>query len=73
MEIALRLPLTSCIAERTFSKLKLIKTRLRSTMRQERLQSLMLMSVESEILKSLDLELLVKDFADMAPRKMDLV
>ena len=42
-------------------------------MGQERLQSLVLMSVESDILKSLDLELLVKDFADMAPRKMDLV
>ena len=62
-----------CLFERAFSKLKLIKTRLRSTMGQERLQSLMLISVESNILKSLDLELLVKDFADMAPRKMNLV
>ena len=58
------LPFTLCSAERAFSKLKLIKTRLRSTMGQERLESLMLMSVESDILKSLDLELLVKDFAD---------
>ena len=54
MEIALSLPLTSCSAERAFSKLKLIKTRLRSTMGQERLQSLMLMSVESDILTNLD-------------------
>ncbi len=31
------------------------------------------MSVESDILKSLDLELLVKDFAVMAPSKMELI
>ena len=73
MEIALALPLTSCSAERAFSKLKLIKTRLRSTMGQERLQSLMLMSVESDILTNLNTKLLVKEFADLAPRKMDLV
>ena len=73
MEIALCLPLTSFGAERAFSKLKRIKTRLRSTTGQERLQRLMLMFVESDIFKSLDLELLLKDFADMAPRKMDLV
>ena len=40
MEIALSLPLTSCSAERAFSKLKLIKTRLRSTMGQENLKAL---------------------------------
>lgn len=73
MEIALSLPLTSCSAERAFSKLKLIKTRLRSTMGQERLQSLMLMSVESDILTNLNTNLLVREFADSAPRKMDLV
>ena len=36
MKIALTLPLTSCSAERAFSKLKIIKSRLRSTMNQER-------------------------------------
>ena len=73
MEIALTLPLTSCSAERAFSKLKLIKSRLRSTMSQERLQSLMLMSVESDIMDGLDLEKLVQDFVDMSPRRMNLV
>ena len=47
--------------------------RLRSTMGQERLQSLMLMSVESDILTNLNTKLHVKEFADLAPRKMDLV
>ena len=73
MEIALTLPLTSCSAERAFSKLKLIKSRLRSTMNQERLQSLMLMSVESDIMEGLDTEKLVEDFVDISPRRMNLV
>jgi hypothetical protein len=73
MKITLTLPLTSTSAERAFSKLKLIKSRLRSTMKQERLESLMLMSVEADILEQLDLEELVEKFVDMAPRKMDLV
>ena len=72
MEIALT-PLTSCSAERAFSKLKLIKSRLRSTMNQERLQSLMLVSVESDIMEGLDTEKLVEDFVDISPRRMNLV
>ncbi len=67
MEIALTLPLTSTSAERAFSKLKLVKSR-----RQERLESLMLMSVEGDLLE-LDEENLVKAFINVAPRRMDLV
>ncbi len=58
MKIALTLPLTSTSAERVFSKLKLVKSRLRTTMRQERLESLMLMSIEDNLLE-LDEENLV--------------
>ena len=72
-QLVLTLPLTSTSAERAFSKLRLIKSRLRSTMKQERLESLMLMSVEADVLEQLDLENLVQKFVDMAPRKMDLV
>ena len=53
MKIVLTLPLTSCSAERAVSKLKIIKSRLRSTMNQERLQSLMFMSIESDIMEGL--------------------
>ena len=62
IKIALTIPLTSASAERTFSKLKIIKNRLRSTMRQDRLQSLMIMSIESDILSNLDIESLVDGF-----------
>ena len=71
VKIAL-VPLTSVSAERSFSKLKIIKNRLRTTMRQDRLQSLMLMSIESDICKNLDLDGLVKRFCDAAPRRWNL-
>ena len=73
MKIALTLPLTSTSAERAFSKLKLIKSRLRTTMQQERLESLMLMSIEDDLLEQLDVDKLVQLFVDMAPRRMGLV
>ena len=44
---------SSCTAGRSFSALKRVKTRLRSTMVQERLQGLMLMTVEKKLLMSL--------------------
>ncbi|CAB3985816.1 52 kDa repressor of the inhibitor of the kinase-like, partial [Paramuricea clavata] len=56
IKIALTLPLTSASAERSFSRLKIIKNRLRSTIRQDRLELLMLMSVESDICRGLDIE-----------------
>ncbi|KAL4144144.1 hypothetical protein QTP88_006370 [Uroleucon formosanum] len=40
--------------ERTFSKLKLIKTKLRSNLNQENLESLLLMLVEKELLDEID-------------------
>lgn len=49
LEIALTLPVTSASPERAFSKLKLIKTRLRSTMIEDRLEALMIISSEKDI------------------------
>ena len=72
MKIALTLPLTSTSAERAFSKLKLVKSRLRTTMRQERMENLRLMSVVGDLLELVE-ENLVKGFINMAPRRMDLV
>ena len=42
------LPVTAATAERSFSKLKIIKTYLRSTMSQERLDGLAIISIEHE-------------------------
>lgn len=43
------IPATSISSERSFSKLKIIKTILRSTMKQNRLESLILLSCEKDI------------------------
>jgi len=73
MDIALRiyltLPVTNASGERSFSKLGLVKNRLRSTMGQKRLNHLTLMSLESDIVKALDFTPLIKDFATRKARR----
>ena len=54
LRLFLTLPVTVASAERSFSKLKIVKTYLRSTMSQGRLASLAILSIESET--SLDLD-----------------
>ncbi|XP_050065236.1 zinc finger MYM-type protein 1-like isoform X2 [Aphis gossypii] len=49
LAISLTLPVSSASPERAFSKLKLIKTRLRSTMIEDRLEALMIISCEKDI------------------------
>ena len=56
--------------ERNFSKLKLIKTYLRSTMAETRLEGLAMISIEHEIGQKLDYADLISDFANMKARKV---
>lgn len=49
IKLCLTLPTSSCSVERSFSKLKIIKSRLRSTMDQKRLQNLMVISCEHDV------------------------
>lgn len=56
-------------SERSFSKLKLIKTYLRSTMTEDRLSSLALMSIESDILDKVNIDELINDFAAKKARR----
>ncbi|XP_050527728.1 zinc finger MYM-type protein 1 isoform X1 [Daktulosphaira vitifoliae] len=65
----LTLPVTVASAERTFSKLKLIKNYLRSTMCQTRLSGLAMISIENERAKKLNLSSLVKLFSQDRSRK----
>ena len=57
VEVVLRLYLCmmvcNCNGERTFSHLKLIKSALRSTIRQQRLNCLALMSIECDVLRKI--------------------
>lgn len=74
VNIALRIYLSilgsNAEGERSFSRLKLIKNYLRSTMSQSRLALLTLMCVERDILKSIEFESIIKDFAQSKNRKM---
>jgi len=61
--ILLTIPVTVASTKRSFSKLKLLKSYLRSTMSQERLSGLALISIENDILEKIQYEDLVDEFA----------
>ena len=60
--IMLTIPVTVASAERSFSKLKLLKSYLRSTMTQERLNDLAMIALESDMLEKIDYERIIEDF-----------
>ncbi|XP_072366900.1 zinc finger MYM-type protein 1-like [Scyliorhinus torazame] len=55
LKLYLTMPITSCEAERNFSKLSFIKNKFRSTMTEERLDSLCILSPENDIARKLSL------------------
>ncbi len=69
LRIFLTLPVTNASGERSFSKLSLVKNSIRSSMLQDRLNHLTLMSLESDILRSLDFSDIIKDFSFRKSRK----
>ena len=69
LRIYLCMMVSNCSGERSFSKLKRIKNGLRSTMVQERLSNLSLMSIEHEILNAVDFEELIEAFAANKARR----
>ena len=77
MEIAFRMYLvlmvSNCSAERSFSKMKLIKNRLRTSMCNDRLSHLALMSIEADIQRDINFEELVTEFAKKKARKVSLL
>ncbi|KAJ8717776.1 hypothetical protein PYW07_005706 [Mythimna separata] len=70
LRILLTIPVTVASGERSFSKLKLIKTYLRSTISQSRLTNLATLSIENEIAGNIDFDNLIKEFADRKARKV---
>ena len=76
LSLSLKLFLTLCVSvascERSFSKLKLIKNYLRSTMSQARLSGLAILSVENELAKNLNFDEIIDNFASLKARKTPL-
>ncbi|XP_029435922.1 zinc finger MYM-type protein 1-like [Rhinatrema bivittatum] len=72
--IALRifttLPLSVAEGERAFSKLSSIKNYLRSTMSEQRLNGLAILSIEHELARQLSYKDLIKDFANQKVRRL---
>ena len=60
--ILLTIPVTVASTKRHFSKLKIIKSYLRSTMSQERFSGLPILSIENEMLEELEYKNLISQF-----------
>jgi hypothetical protein len=69
--ILLTIHVTIASAENSFSKLKLIKSYLRSTMSQERLNGLAILSIEKKMLENLEYKNLVSNFASQKVRRLN--
>ncbi|KAL6530818.1 hypothetical protein OROGR_014678 [Orobanche gracilis] len=67
--VLLTIPITVASAERSFSKLKLIKSYLRTSMSQDRLNGLALLSIEKNMLKNINVENIIDDFASKNARR----
>jgi len=68
--VLLTIPVTVASAERSFSKLKLLKSYLRSTMTQQRLNDLATIALESGLLEKIDYEHIIEDFISRNTKRM---
>ena len=70
--VLLTIPVTVASAERSFSKLKLLKSYLRSTMLQQRLTDLAQISLESELLEKIEYERIIEEFISSNTKRLKL-
>ena len=66
----LTIPVTVASGEKSFSKLKLIKTYLQSILGDEKLTYLANLSIENEIDQRIDFSEIIKNFAKLKVRKV---
>ena len=69
LQIALTIPVTSAIAERTFSSMRRLKNYLRSSMTQKLVNNLMLLHVHKDKTDEIDLHIIAEQFVDVNERK----
>lgn len=73
VKILITLPVTTASTERLFSVLSLVKTYLRTSMRNDRLSDLLLMASEKALVRNLNYEALVDNFAKLKSRRYPLM
>ena len=71
LQLYFTFPVTTATAERSFSSLRRIKTFLRSTMTECRLNNLFLLYVHKSMTDALDLSQIAKDFVSVNSRRMN--
>ena len=71
LRIYLNFPVTTATAERSFSSLRRIKTFLRSSMTNYRLNNLFMLYVHSDRAKELDIKLIAKEFVSVTTRRLN--
>ena len=67
--ILLTIRVTVASTERSFPKLKLLKSYLQSTMSQEKLNGLAILSIEQDLLENIEYTSLISNFAAQTVRK----
>lgn len=67
------IPVANCSAERAFSKLTRIKNKYRTSQTQENLDIQMILYSENDLLKSLDLNDVLKELASGKAKKKNLI
>ncbi|XP_008182705.1 uncharacterized protein LOC103309321 [Acyrthosiphon pisum] len=70
--LALTSPVTVASNERTFSKLKLVKTFLRLTMNDDRLNSLVILGIEKDIVDQLNINKLAQQWSNLKERRIQI-
>lgn len=72
LRMMLSIPITNCSSERSFSALKRIKNRLRSTLSIKNLSGLSILAIESDLTENLSFDDVVEEFASAKSRKMPM-
>ena len=68
--LVLTLPVSTATAERAFSSMKIVKTRLRNKMEDDFLTDSLIMYIEKEIVEKFDIDSIIDDFHDMQERRV---
>jgi hypothetical protein len=70
LRLLLTLLVSTASAERAFSSLKIIKTRLRNKMKDDFLANNMLVHIEAEVMEDYNYEDIIDDFNDLKKRRV---